>query len=479
MMNTEVINTSIINKSNKSKSLSSRSSIETATTGAESSSDTFNCQDKIMHVAPTSKVNSPKKTPKSHRDSKGKSKDKDSKKDHLKKIVKKEMMKAWIHDDDDEEEDTVALRRSSSADLFYAMMNGEEFKPSDSFSERIEKEPHHEGEDDVLEDYFDDDKTTAFDQKSFAALVFQDEQIPVHEEDKAKPLSKTISVIDDSSRSQSSCSSTSHTGSDGLSVREIEQFVMDSMPKHVRDKIPKEAWGKIFGHNHRYNLLKPKKTLTNDDEEVQEEAETEVDNISTISAVTEATEYKVAKNGFVTKNDASFMVPASISTCSSHGSGASNPCLLEVGGQVVVTEKKDRPKRENLSVSFDTVKVRYYERIIDINPAVTNGAAVGIGWRYKRGGQFDIEEWESNRCNTRRSNELLLPKHVREAMLKDLGYSQQDIAEAVRVILKAKNKRRQTVQNLGAESVEEAVESASRRVKSILSLGMKNGLVKV
>jgi hypothetical protein len=251
---------------------------------------------------------------------------------------------------------------------------------------------------------------------------------------------------------------------------------MENMPKDVRDKIPQEAWGKIFGRTHANKIRKSNKTV-NDEEQKKEKEEEEIedDNVSTISAVTEATEYKVAKHGFVTKND----IPTNISTSSSHESVSANPCRIDFSGQLVVAEKKDRPKKENLSVSFDSVRVRYYERIIDINPAVTNGAAVGIGWRYKRGGRFDIEEWESNRMNTRTSKELLLPKHVREAILKDLGYTQQDIAAAVRVILKAKNKRRQTVQNLGAESMEEAVEAASRKVKSILTLGMKNGLVKV
>ena len=471
-MNTAAVNTSILT-TNKTKPVS-RSSIETVTTTGESSSDSFHCQERIMHVAPKSKHSSPKKSSKSHhRHSKGRSMDKESKKDLLKKMVKKEMTNAWQPDHDDEEE--AEKKPCSSADLFYAMMNGEEFNPSDSFSERQQKEPQDDDDDDDDDDYLDDDdddKTNAFDQKSFAALVFKDEQVPMEKKDKKKSA-------DDSSRSHSSYSSTSNSGSgsDGLSVREIEQFVMDSIPKDVRDKIPKEAWGKIFGRIKADKIRKPNKIMDDDEEKEDEKEEVEIedDNVSTISAVTEATEYKVAKHGFVTKND----IPTNISTSSSHESVSTNPCRVDFSGQVVVAEKKDRPKKENLSVSFDCVRVRYYERIIDINPAVTNGAAVGIGWRYKRGGQFDIEEWESNRMNTRTSKELILPKHVRENMLKDLGYTQADIAAAVRVILKTKNKRRQTVQNLGAESMEEAVESASRRVKSILTLGMKNGLVKV
>jgi hypothetical protein len=151
---------------------------------------------------------------------------------------------------------------------------------------------------------------------------------------------------------------------------------------------------------------------------------------------------------------------------------------VDLTGEVHVAPTTQKAK-ENLSVSFADVQVRYYERILDINPAVTSGAAIGIGWRYKRGGTLPIEEWELRKSSdVRRANDLLIPRHVRETILQNAGYTQKDIAEAVRIILKAKNKRKQTIQNLGAEGIEEAVESASRRVKSIISLGVKRGLVK-
>ena len=52
------------------------------------------------------------------------------------------------------------------------------------------------------------------------------------------------------------------------------------------------------------------------------------------------------------------------------------------------------------------------------------------------------------------------------------------VADATRSILKAKQNRKQTVMNLGNSQMEEAVEKASRRVKALLTLGRKKGLVK-
>jgi hypothetical protein len=136
---------------------------------------------------------------------------------------------------------------------------------------------------------------------------------------------------------------------------------------------------------------------------------------------------------------------------------------VDHGGSIHRTKK--------IGVSFDTVQVRYYERILDINPSVTSGVAIGIGWRYKKGGTLTVDDWELHRGGVRSTNDLVLSRHVREGMLKDLGYQQKDIADATRMILKAKNLRKVTVQNLGIQGMEEAAESATRRVKGILSFG--------
>ena len=78
--------------------------------------------------------------------------------------------------------------------------------------------------------------------------------------------------------------------------------------------------------------------------------------------------------------------------------------------------------------------------------------------------------WTNGSCNgqragvVHRTNDLVLPpRHIREGMLKDLGHQEKDIAVAIRIILKIKNQRKVTVQNLGSQGMEEAVESASRQ----------------
>jgi hypothetical protein len=138
-----------------------------------------------------------------------------------------------------------------------------------------------------------------------------------------------------------------------------------------------------------------------------------------------------------------------------------------------IVASKDKVKTKNPVVSyslrFDKVVVRNYDRILTDNPACTTGPSVGLGWEYVEE-DFDIEDYEMDRGRLRRTNELLLNRAQREKLVRDLGYTERDIAAAVRGGNKIKSRRRQTINNLGAYKMEEAVENAGKRVKRMLLL---------
>ena len=127
-------------------------------------------------------------------------------------------------------------------------------------------------------------------------------------------------------------------------------------------------------------------------------------------------------------------------------------------------------------VNFSNVEVRYYDRVLDINPAVTSGASVGLGWRYKKGGKISINDWQhgneevtgGDKLRRRATYGLVMPKTYRESLLREWGYTQQDIAKATRVIRHIKHNRKLTVQQLPNQHMEEAVENAARKVKNLL-----------
>jgi hypothetical protein len=141
-----------------------------------------------------------------------------------------------------------------------------------------------------------------------------------------------------------------------------------------------------------------------------------------------------------------------------------------------IVASKDKVKTKNpvvcYSLRFDKVVVRKYTRILNDNPACTKGPSVGLGWEFDQEA-FDIEDYEMERGRLRRTHELMLNRAQREKLVRDLGYTERDIAAAVRGANKIKSQRRQTINNLGATQMEEAVENAARRVKNIIFLRNK------
>lgn len=142
----------------------------------------------------------------------------------------------------------------------------------------------------------------------------------------------------------------------------------------------------------------------------------------------------------------------------------SNPATLKT--LPMQSEQMQRMK-PSVTVRFGYVSVRSYQRIIGDNPSCKTGAPISIGWSVEsetRHATPDAHDLARGRA-VRTSSELVLSREVRHDMLKTLGYSDREIAHVVRVVLKDKNKRRTTVNNLPAEAVEEKLESVTNGVK--------------
>jgi hypothetical protein len=291
-----------------------------------------------------------------------------------------------------------------------------------------------------------------------------------------------------STHSRSSSKSSASSDADDqdtllMSIDEIQKCVMmENMPEEVKNKIPKQPSGQISAN---IGADATRKSL-NEDIMAQEE-----DDATVFSDITESTGCPkvVVNNGtaapFTPEEEkwdeelCPTINKGSSHTRRSHNShdtsaSCSRPAMsfrTDATGAIIAT-------KVYYGVKFDSVDVRYYERVLDINPAVTEGAAIGIGWRYNQGDILSVDDWELQRAEGRRISDFALSRDEREGILKDLGYTEKDIYEATRIILKAKKRRKTTIRNLGDQNMEEAVESASRRVKEILSFGSKKRLVK-
>ena len=122
------------------------------------------------------------------------------------------------------------------------------------------------------------------------------------------------------------------------------------------------------------------------------------------------------------------------------------------------------------NVSFAQVNIREYERIMGDNPSVTCGPPLSLGWRYvPEATTISIDDYEEGKGSPRQSSEFLVPKVVRERLLKEhADVSRREMVAAVRSIQKEKSKRQQTVVNLPMQKTEERVEGAKRKMKKIL-----------
>lgn len=127
-----------------------------------------------------------------------------------------------------------------------------------------------------------------------------------------------------------------------------------------------------------------------------------------------------------------------------------------------------QPRR---SLGFASVEIREYSRTVGDNPSCSSGPPVSISWDYNIVGEISLDDYEDTRPPRRSHFEMVLPRKVRQDMLKrEWDISQKEIAEAVRRNVKVKNQRKATVNNLDkATKMEEIMESAGRKFGRILT----------
>lgn len=103
------------------------------------------------------------------------------------------------------------------------------------------------------------------------------------------------------------------------------------------------------------------------------------------------------------------------------------------------------PVPERRRVRFGAVEFREYRRILCDNPSTTAGPPIGLGWSHDPDEtvSLDLDLYESEREGCRRSKaELSMPPLVREDLLREVGYSRNEIRIAVKAARKEREARR-------------------------------------
>jgi len=135
--------------------------------------------------------------------------------------------------------------------------------------------------------------------------------------------------------------------------------------------------------------------------------------------------------------------------------------------------------KKHKAVRFNDIQIRDYERTVGDNPSCSSGPPIAIGWAHGNTRFVNIDNYEHSRSGRRTQKKLVLNRQSREALLAYWDVPVNEIVEAIRGNVRVKNQRRQTVTNLGkVEKLEEAFESATRKLKKTLLLRRKGGKLK-
>jgi hypothetical protein len=369
-------------------------------------------------------------------------------------LITHEMTVSLQDNSEEQKTDRPSDRRTfnSAADaLFYAQINGEDIDSTNLDSSRQLNSQARESDDDIEDSLGYDEVLSKV--NSFAGLNMAEEDGYCTSCKKSKSKS---SLAETHSRD-----SGFELSDDELSLDEIRRYAITHMPEDAWKRVSCEPSSAIW--KTRMTPKTPEVLVTPHSEDG---TAADDDIMSVISDITEANLFPDSSS----ENQA---------TRQATGKNAQTSCLApNRPSSKMLSRRQDftsaAVQKLKKRVSFGAVRVRYHQRILDINPAVTSGAAIGLGWRHKRGELMSVDKWElkrSEECST----DIMLPRHLRESMLKDLGYTQKHIAQATRVVLRIKQQRKTTVDNLGVQSMEEAMEKVSRHIKGLLSFCKKKG----
>jgi hypothetical protein len=271
-----------------------------------------------------------------------------------------------------------------------------------------------------------------------------------------------------------------------FSISEMRQMVMENLPAEIRQQIPESAWERIFNDDDTVGSDKSPlvRRLQRGTQEDVGDLVTIISNIvtrrrpagsasvsSSVSGLTRDDQYAFAsplpkqKNRVVIVSPLPTGFPVAPDEASSHNSESA---LIET---VPDSVKKSETILKS-KVSFDKVQIRSYRYILTINPAVTSGPSIGLGWEFdsKKDEQFSVEDFEASKefDTSRTSKDMMLSRQERENLLLSLGYSRKEIASMVRQTIRLKHQRKVTVQNLKMSPLEEFLERTTRRVRRVL-----------
>ena len=280
----------------------------------------------------------------------------------------------------------------------------------------------------------------------------------------------------DSSTVVSECST------NAVSIGEIRRYVMEQIPEEIKDQVPDDAWSAIFKDSPSIVSSSSTKVSKVDSVQTYRDAADQTLQLEKLLPEDGDAMIRLDENASVSSDLTGKTSEASKEKGEDENYDPRNEILkfLKAESQPETTESTKinvSARNANRSmVKFGMVEVRQYERVLSDTPCQL-GPSIGIGWLYDEAQRISVEDWEKNRGDPRKPPQMLIPRCEREKILRELGYARKDLATSTRNNTRIRNQRRQTINNLNAQRMEEVIEMAKRKVKSIVRFGVRSGAV--
>jgi hypothetical protein len=129
------------------------------------------------------------------------------------------------------------------------------------------------------------------------------------------------------------------------------------------------------------------------------------------------------------------------------------------------SKERGSEKRVGCAVHWGTIQVNSHKIILGDNVACSCGPPVTIDWESFETVILDVDSYEAHKdpATSRRKDQMLLPRQVREDMLRDAGYARSSVRDAAEAAARARKLR---IRSSRDGRFREALTAAARRVAS-------------
>uniref|UniRef100_A0A6U3SFZ4 Uncharacterized protein n=1 Tax=Ditylum brightwellii TaxID=49249 RepID=A0A6U3SFZ4_9STRA len=122
---------------------------------------------------------------------------------------------------------------------------------------------------------------------------------------------------------------------------------------------------------------------------------------------------------------------------------------------------------EKRSVSFGTISMRKFERVLGDHPCVSSGAPIALGWRFNQYDGIPLDEYEIARGFTREKEHFRIPRDTRvKILLEQTDVTLRELKDAELRTADARENMRKSIKALrrpGSQALEEIKETARRQ----------------